>query len=104
MTKVEFSFRTWAAVVCVVVSGLWQGNVSVADIIMFGGGNVFNMEFVTISGECHSSELSRRGRVFVQYGLWGGVDQFLTDRIDRHSNTKSRVMPSVVGSIGIAAS
>ena len=47
--KVVVPFRSWTAVVCVVVAGLWLSDASVAGVITFGSGvNQFNMEFVTI--------------------------------------------------------
>ena len=47
--KMTVPFKTRAAVLCVVISGMWLSERSVADIITFGSGaNAFNMEFVTI--------------------------------------------------------
>ena len=49
MTKIEFPFRTWTAVLCVVMSVIWLSDATVAGVITFGsGGNAFNMEFVAI--------------------------------------------------------
>ena len=49
MRKMTVPFKTRAAVLCVVISGMWLSERSVADIITFGSGaNAFNMEFVTI--------------------------------------------------------
>ena len=49
MKKVIFPFRTWTAVVCVAMAGMWLSDAAVADVIRFGSGaHHFNMEFVTI--------------------------------------------------------
>ena len=42
-------FKTWTAVLCVVISAMWLSERSVAGVISFGiGGDAFNMEFVAI--------------------------------------------------------
>lgn len=49
MSKMTNPFKTWTAVLSVVISGMWLSERSVAEIITFGSGaNAFDMEFVTI--------------------------------------------------------
>lgn len=74
MKKVVVPFRSWTAVVCVVVAGLWLSDASVAGVITFGsGGNQFNMEFVTIGNPGNAADTTGTpnpaGRVDYTYQL-----------------------------------
>ena len=49
MSKMTNPFKTWTAVLCVVISAMWLSERSIAGIITFGiGANAFDMEFVAI--------------------------------------------------------
>lgn len=59
MSKMTNPVKTWTAVLCVVIAGMWLSKESVADVITFGsGGNTFSMEFVTIGNPGNDDDTS----------------------------------------------